>query len=56
MSENISVSNASRGGQERKQSQTQMICFEVRAPISTSPPSPREEFLLSTKDLSQKSL
>jgi len=36
--------------QERKQSQTQMISFEVRTPRSTPPPSPREGFTLPTKD------
>ena len=33
------------GKSKREQSQTQKICFEVRAPSSTSPPSPHEEFL-----------
>ena len=35
---------ASRVEQERKQSQTQKIHFEVQAQISTSPPLPREGF------------
>jgi len=40
--------------QGRKQSQTQEICFKVRAPSFTSPHLPREGFSLSTKDHSTK--
>ena len=37
-----------------EQSKRKNNCFEVQAPSSTSPPSPREEFSLSTKNLSTK--
>ena len=42
--------------QEKKQSQTQEICFEIRAQISTSLPSPREGFSLSAKKTFTKKL